>query len=219
MALSDARSEGRAVIRTPDQRLRVFVSSTLRELASERAADLVRLVADVARHPRLPASELERIKGDRLRNLSILRSQPQPLADEKFRQITYPDHPYGRVFPTEAMLKGYTIRQVRDFYAANFGAARSHLYVAGVFDAPAVERAVRAAFGDWARGAAPVENVPKPRSGRVVELLDRPDAVQSTIIVGLPVPDASVHHSPQGRSGKRARALAACILAPAHPTI
>jgi len=156
---------------------------------SERAADLVRLVADVARHPRLPASELERIKGDRLRTLAISRSQPQPLADEKFRQITYPDHPYGRVFPTEAMLKGYTIQQVRTFYAANFGAARAHLYVAGVFDAAAVERAVRAAFGDWARGALPVENVPKPRSGRVVELIDRPDAVQSTIIVGLPVPD------------------------------
>ncbi len=156
---------------------------------SERAADLVRLVADVARHPRLPASELERIKGDRLRTLSIERSQPQPLADEKFRQITYPSHPYGRVFPTEAMLKGYTIQQVRSFYAANFGAARSHLYVAGVFDAAAVERAVRSAFAGWARGAPPVENVPTPRSGRVVELLDRPDAVQSTIIVGLPVPD------------------------------
>ena len=156
---------------------------------SERAADLVRLVADVARHPRLPASELERIKGDRLRTLSIARSQPQPLADEKFRQITYPDHPYGRVFPTEAMLKGYTIQQVRSFYTANFGAARAHLYVAGVFDAAAVERAVRGAFGDWARGAPPVENVPKPKSGRVVELIDRPDAVQSTIIVGLPVPD------------------------------
>ena len=38
VALIDARSEGRAVIRTPDQRLRVFVSSTLGELASERVA-------------------------------------------------------------------------------------------------------------------------------------------------------------------------------------
>src|SRR2546430_7917721 len=32
------RAEGRAVIRTPDRRLRVFVSSTLAELAAERAA-------------------------------------------------------------------------------------------------------------------------------------------------------------------------------------
>jgi hypothetical protein len=33
-----ADEEGRAEIRTPDQRLRVFVSSTLAELADERAA-------------------------------------------------------------------------------------------------------------------------------------------------------------------------------------
>src|SRR5205807_771021 len=38
----------RAVIRTPDQRLRVFVSSTLQELADERAA-----VAQAVRHLRL----------------------------------------------------------------------------------------------------------------------------------------------------------------------
>jgi zinc protease len=156
---------------------------------NERAADLVRLVAEVGTHPRLPASELARLKADRLRTLSITRSQPQPLADEKFRQIMYPNHPYGRVFPTETMLKGYTIAQVRSFYTANFGAARAHLYVVGVFDAAAVERAARAAFAGWARGAAPVVNVPKPVNRRVVELLDRPNAVQSTVIVGLSVPD------------------------------
>jgi predicted ATPase len=38
VSLIDAPSEPREVIRTPDQRLRVFVSSTLDELASERAA-------------------------------------------------------------------------------------------------------------------------------------------------------------------------------------
>lgn len=38
MSLMDAPSEHRQVIRTPDQRLRVFVSSTLDEMASERAA-------------------------------------------------------------------------------------------------------------------------------------------------------------------------------------
>ena len=46
------------------------------------------------------------------------------------------------------MLQNYGIDQVRQFHARNFGAARAHLYVAGVFDAAAVERAVREAFGD-----------------------------------------------------------------------
>ena len=35
------------------------------------------------------------------------------------------------------MVQGYTIDQIRQFHARNFGAARAHLYVAGVFDGAA----------------------------------------------------------------------------------
>jgi predicted Zn-dependent peptidase len=152
----------------------------------ERAPEMVRLVADVLRHPRLPETELARIKANKLRDLAIARSQPQALAQEAFVRALYGDHPYGRAFPTEAMLQGYSIDRVRGFHARNVGAARAHLYVVGVYDAAAVERAARAAFGDWARGSAPTVKAPKPRSGRTVTLLDRPNAVQSTLVFGLP---------------------------------
>src|SRR5690606_26734247 len=128
-------------------------------------------------------------KASRLRSLSIARSQPQPLAQEKFLELLYGDHPYGRLYPTEAMLQGYTIDQVRQFHARNFGAARAHLYVAGVFDIPAVERAIRDASGAWAPGKPPPTKLPTPNTGRTVALIDRPNAVQSTLILGLPVPD------------------------------
>ena len=156
---------------------------------SDFAAEYVRLVADVVQNPRFPESELPRLKANRVRQVAIAKSQPQSLAQEKFSQILYGDHPYGRVFPTEEMLKGYTIDQVKAFHAANFGAQRAHLYIAGVFDRAAVEAAVREAFGAWAKGPAPVTNIPKPKSGRKVELIDRADAVQSTVYLGLPVPD------------------------------
>jgi zinc protease len=159
------------------------------EVLSERAPDMVRLVADVARHPRLPESELGRLKADRLRELAIQKTQPQPIADDKFREVLYGSHPYGRVFPTEQMVQGFTIQQVREFYAGNVGARRAHLYLAGVFDASAAEAAVKSAFGDWKPGAAPQEIRSKPRAGRSLTLIDRPDAVQSTILLGLPVPN------------------------------
>ena len=159
------------------------------EVLGEHAASMVRLVADVVRNPLLPESELARIKASRLRTLSISRSQPQPIAQEKFLELIYGDHPYGRLYPTEAMLQGYTIDQVRQFHARNFSAARAHLYVAGVFDGASVERAIREAFGDWAAGNPPTEKPPAPRTGRTVALIDRPDAVQSTLILGIPVPD------------------------------
>jgi predicted Zn-dependent peptidase len=162
------------------------------DVLTERVPDAVRLLADVVRNPRLPASELPRVRASLLRQLSIQRSQPQPLAQERFSQLLYGDHPYGRVFPTEAMLSGYTVEQVRKFYAGNYGAARATLYVAGVFDRAATERAVRAAFGDWARGAPPaVIPPPKPRTQRQFALVDRANAPQSTIYLGLAVPDPS----------------------------
>jgi predicted Zn-dependent peptidase len=87
------------------------------------------------------------------------------------------------------MLAGFTIEQVRAFYAKNFGAKRAHLYVVGVFDAAPVEQAVRAAFGDWAAGPAPATDLPAMHKTRSLALIDRPGAVQSTILMGLPVAD------------------------------
>ena len=161
------------------------------DILGEFAPDMVRLIADLVRNPRLPATELDRLKANRLRQLSIAKSQPQALAQEKFSAVLYPNHPYGRVFPTEQMLQGYTTEQIRRFYDGHFGAARSHLYVAGKFDGAAVEAAVRAAFSDWKAGTPPVANVATPRSGRAVYVIDRPTAVQSTLYLGLPIADPS----------------------------
>jgi predicted Zn-dependent peptidase len=161
------------------------------DVLSEFASEMVALVADVARNPRFPESELSRLQADKARELSIVKSQPQPLAQEKFRAVLYGDHPYGRLFPTEAMLQGYTIAQVKGFYERNFGAARSRVYVVGRFDQAAVEAAIRKAFGDWKKGAAPNTTKPSPKSERAVYLIDRPGAPQSTINIGMPVIDPS----------------------------
>ena len=162
------------------------------DVLSERGPDFVRVVADVVMHPSLPASELARLKANRVRQLAIDKSQPQTLASERFAQLLYGDHPYGRPYPTEAMLNGYTLDQVRNFWQSNFGAQRAHLYVTGVYDAAAMERAIRDAFGGWASGTpAPAIDPPAAPQGRTVALIDRPDAVQSTVYLGLRVPGPS----------------------------
>ena len=158
------------------------------DVLAERAADLVRVIADVTRHPKFPDSELPRMKQNRLRNIAIARSQPGTQASVRFGEMMFGDHPYGRSFPTEAQLQGYTIDQVKAFWATNVGAARAHIYVTGVFDAVAVERAIRESFGDWAAGPAPTNNPAVMSTKKQVAVIDRPNAVQSTVLVGLPVP-------------------------------
>src|SRR4029453_17174033 len=108
----------------------------------------------VARRPRLPEAELARVKSNMVRELAIQRSTPQSVAAEKFAELTWGDHPYGRLFPTEAMLSGYTLDQVRAFHRDHFTAGRARLYVAGVFDAAAMEASIRKAFETWPKGSA-----------------------------------------------------------------
>jgi zinc protease len=159
------------------------------DVLSEFGAQMVDLVADIARNPKFPESELPRLKANLSRSLAVALSQPQQVALEKFRAVLYGDHPYGRVFPTEEMIKGYTLDQVRAFYQSTFNATRSRLYVVGRFDAAAVEDAVKKAFSGWPKGTPAAPDPPKPRSERAIYLIDRPGAVQSTLLIGLPVVD------------------------------
>ena len=156
------------------------------DVLSEFGPQYAELVADVVRHPKFPASELDRLKANMSRNLAVALSQPQQVALQKFRAVLYGDHPYGRLFPTNEMIQGYTVDQIRQFYASTYGAGRARLYIVGNFDPSAVEAAIRKAFAGWTKGSAPAAAPPKPASARAVYLVDRPGAPQSTIILGMP---------------------------------
>ena len=161
------------------------------DVLSEYAPRMVELVADVVRNPKFPESELTRLKANMLRTLAVALSQPQQVAVQKFRSVMYPDHAYGRVFPTDAMVKGYTLEQARRFYQQTYGAGRSRLYIVGRFDQVAVEAAVRKAFAGWEKGTDPARPLPTPSSVRAVHVVDRPGAPQSTVMLGVPTVDPS----------------------------
>jgi len=156
------------------------------ECLGDSTAEAVRLVAEVARTPTFPASELDRLRGDFLRQLSIVRSQPQPLADEAFARAIYGDHPYGRVLPVPAEVEKFTLDQARRLWTRYAGPNRAHLYVVGRFDPAAVRSTIEEAFGGWKKAQGGPRPKPTARGGKRVFLVDRPGAVQSTIRFGLP---------------------------------
>jgi predicted Zn-dependent peptidase len=157
------------------------------DVLADFAPAMVELLADIVRNPAFPESELERLKRDRQRQLSVAKTQPQQMAMLEFRKALYGDHPYGRLLPTKEQLSTYSIEDVRDFFSGNFGAQRSHVYVAGVFDADATRDAIKASFGDWQKGPDVLIDKPEPASGKVaVDVVDRPGASQSNILLGLP---------------------------------
>ncbi len=156
------------------------------DVLAEYAPEMIALLADIVRYPRFPESEVERLKRDRLRQVSVARTQPDQMALAAFREALYGDHPYGRVFPEEEQLAAYGIDDARAFYEGNFGARRTHVYVSGMFDGEATRAAVEEAFGDWREGPEPLIRTPEPARGKVtVDVIDRPDASQSNVYLGL----------------------------------
>jgi predicted Zn-dependent peptidase len=153
---------------------------------SEFVPELVKVIADIAMNPAFPASEIERLKTDLKRQLTVQKSVPQSQATEKFFSIIYKDHPYGRYFPTEDMLTSYTLDMVKGFYSKNFGAKRSVVYVVGKFDEAATSKAIDEAFSKWTAG--PDVNYPAATQTRTNEIamIDRKDAPQTTVLLGTP---------------------------------
>ncbi len=157
------------------------------EVLSEFAERYMQLLADVVLRPRFAEPDLDRLRNNRIRDNAIAQTQPGQIARVEFRRLLFGDHPYGRVFAPESLLKTYDSRKVRAFHERNFGAQRARLYVSGVYDEAALERTVRQLFGGWTKGAPPTRKPATPVAQRQVRLIDRPDAVQSTFRVGVPV--------------------------------
>jgi predicted Zn-dependent peptidase len=166
----------------------VSISGTV---LSDFSAGLVTLIADIAQHPRFDSTDLKRIIDKHARDDAVALAEAGQQSRKLFREMTYGNHPFARIYPAEAMLRGYSVDKVRGFYARNVGAKRAHLYVSGIFDGRVVERAIREAFQSWPAGSAPTENPPVVNPKQQVAVQDRPNSVQSSMRLGGPVADPS----------------------------
>lgn len=156
------------------------------EVLSEFDAGFLTLLSDVVMNPKFAAEDLEKFRANKIRELTVSRAQPGTVAWEKFREVVYPGHPYGVVSPSEESVKSYSLEGVKAFYNDNYGAARTHLYVVGQFDAATVKSAIDGTFGKWRKGVEPIRNVPTGAVKRSLTVIDRPGAPQSTIYLGMP---------------------------------
>ena len=158
---------------------------------SDFTTNAINVLADVLENPKWPESELDRLKNDMKRNLNIALSRPSAQVNRDFYASIYPDHPYGRLYPTDSMISSYTVNDIKTYYDANYGAKRTVVYVVGKFDKNAVQEAIKSAFGTWREGPEVSYPVATPSTEHKVEIIDRPGAPQSTILYGLPTIDPS----------------------------
>jgi predicted Zn-dependent peptidase len=141
-------------------------------------------------NPAFNESDIERLKKDYIRNISINENVPQNIADREFRKLMYGDHPLGKEATQDDVAK-YSKAEVEKFYKENMGALRAHIYISGNYDIKKAGESVKKYFSGWTKGSPAVKNIPALNSKKEMVVIERAGAPQSTISLGCPVVDIS----------------------------
>jgi zinc protease len=153
---------------------------------SEHAAELLDLLADVARNANFPASEVTLYKENRKQRLLEQGSQSSFLAQEKFDEVLFGDNPYGRTNPTPESIDKLEIAALVRFRDTYLVPNNGVLIVLGKMPARAdLLKMLQQRFGDWKQKPIPASEMPSiPAPHKTVALVDRPGSVQADVHIG-----------------------------------
>ncbi|HSW39017.1 MAG TPA: pitrilysin family protein, partial [Acidobacteriota bacterium] len=145
------------------------------------------LVADILLNPTFAQNEIERVRHDRLTQISQQKDNPAVQAIKVFFEAVYgATHPYGFTdLGSEQSNVAITRDDLTGFYRQGYVPANSALAVAGDIDEEELMRLAEKFFGSW-RGHGSI-SAPAPvsrRKGRRVVIVDRPDAGQTVLRIG-----------------------------------
>lgn len=156
------------------------------------------ILSDMVVHPAFAPDEVERIRKQTLSALDVARDDPGYLADTALHRIIFSGTPYGHPEDgSRASVERLSSASLREFHARYYRPSNSILAVVGdITPEEAFERAGKY-FGNWedTGKAASAPAVAAPPGSRQVWVIDKPDAVQTEIRIGLPaIPRASADY-------------------------
>jgi zinc protease len=162
------------------------------DVPSSRLQPALELLAEVLLRPTFPASEVERLRDERLNDLLQAQADPRRRADETFIGTIYaPASPYHRPSAgTKETVEGLDDAAARRAYERILDPSRATLVVGGDLGGQDVVALAERLFGEWSRhssAADPGQVVDRGAgSGRLVRVVHRPGSVQTEIRIGHP---------------------------------
>jgi len=144
------------------------------------------LLADSAEHPAFPATDLERIRANRLTGLLQQQDSPIQLALRAGQLNLFgAGNPYAYdALGTAASLHAITREQVEAFHASHYGPKGSLLELTGDVTPAEARKLAEEAFGKWSSSAAPASLPPAPSAPeRKILLVDKPGSPQTALLV------------------------------------
>ncbi len=159
-------------------------------------ADLVlNLLADVVRQPVFPEPLLNQLKGQIITGLQMRANDTQQMASEAFRQLIYPNHPYGRSQNgTLQTVPSLTAADVQNFHTDFYGPRGMVICLVGALTPAQAMAKVSQVLGDWGKpNQQPMPILPELvlPDGRLYHHHVMPDKYQSDIALGRPGPPRS----------------------------
>jgi zinc protease len=143
------------------------------------------LAADVLMNPSFPEEELGRYKMRQRAQAAQIRSLPRFLVLERYSRAVYGDHPASRIFPTVEAIDKVTRDSLVEFHRAHYIPDYAIVAVVGDIKFAEAKAKIEGALGGWKKGgtAVPPMQDPASLSGASVSLVDRPNSVQTSLII------------------------------------
>ena len=162
------------------------------DVPAERLSAALALAAEVAIGPTFPASDVERLRDERLNDLLQAKADPRRRADDGFVETIYAaGSPYARPSAgTEETVTRLDADACRTTHGRRIDPARMTLIVGGDLDAVGedVRSIAESRFGAWPRNpaaeGATAPTVAAAHDERYVRVIHRPGSVQTEIRVG-----------------------------------
>lgn len=143
------------------------------------------LLADSAEHPAFPATDLARVRANRLTALKQQQDNPSQLAQRAgLLNLFGASSPYGYdALGTQASLNAITRDEIAGFHSSHYGPRNSLLVLTGDVTAAEARKLAEDAFGKWASTAAPAAAPPAPSTPeRKILLVDKPGSPQTALM-------------------------------------
>ena len=156
---------------------------------SKHHEELLGIISDVVLNASFKQEELEKIRKQTLSGLEAAKTQPAAIASRVSAKLVYGEtHPYGENMD-EASVKKITLDKCTGFYKNYYKPNVGYLAIVGDITLAEAKPLIEKYFGSWQRGDVPAATYASPRAPMkpVVAVVDRPNAVQSTLNVTYPV--------------------------------
>lgn len=150
---------------------------------------LLELMSDITINAKFKQDELDKILQRTKSGLAARKENPDQISQVVRKKVYYGEgHPYSES-ETESSVKNITLELCQNYYNNFFRPNISYLAVVGDITVKEAQELVEKYFSKWEAKDVPKFSFNQPTAPIVskISLVDRPNSVQSTIVVGHPI--------------------------------